>query len=434
MVKVGYVINQYPMPSHTFIRNEIRELERQGLAVERYSVRGWDAMIVDPLDKEERSKTRFLLQGGLVPLAIAAADEALRSPARFLATLGSALKMSRGSNRSVFKHIAYLLEACLLLRWARAAGVTHFHAHFGTNAADVALHAHELSGLTYSCTIHGSNEFDYPMQLKLREKVRKASFVATVSSFCRSQVYRWAELRDWPKIEIIHCGLDESFLGSTPVHPPRRRRLVCVGRLCEQKGQLLLLEMLSILRKRGTDVELVLAGEGEMRLEIEQMISERRLGDRVTITGVLDAEQVRSAINASDALVLASFAEGLPVVIMEAMALGRPIISTLIAGIPELVRDGEEGFLVPAGDREALADAVARLLSLEPDALARMGERCRTRVRERHSISIEAGKLMRLFSASVQPSYEERVSASSPASERRVLTQSEGAPRRASDR
>lgn len=395
--RIGYVINQYPMPSHTFIRSEIRELERQGVAIERYSVRGWDAHIVDPLDREERGRTRYLLGGGVRPLMGAAIALALRYPGRFFKALASSLRLSRSSDRGLVKHLAYLLEACLLVQWARKVGVTHLHAHFGTNAADVVLHANQLGGASYSFTVHGPAEFDAPRQVHIREKMQGASFVVAITSFCRSQLFRWADSHDWRKVKIVHCGLDDDYIGADFVPPPKQLRLVCVGRLCEQKGQLLLLDAVRIVRARGVAVELVLAGDGEMRADLEAAIRDHGLTDAVTITGVLDADRVRAALIAANALVLASFAEGLPVVIMEAMALGRPIISTQIAGIPELVREGREGFLVTAGDLDGLADAILRMLSLDSASWETMAMSCRERVRERHDIRTEAAKLARLF-------------------------------------
>lgn len=399
MTCVGYVINQYPMPSHTFIRSEILELERQGLDVKRFAVRGWENPSVDAVDEQERCRTRYLLGDGFVGLLPSALLMLMRSPARFVSAAWNALRLSQGSDRGLAKHLAYLVEACRLGLWAGEAGVTHLHAHFGTNAAEVAFQAHLLTGISFSFTVHGPEEFDKPLQLKLREKAAAARFVVAITSHCRSQLYRWINFADWPKIEIIGCGLGADFLDAVVPGPPRRARLVCVGRLCEQKGQLLLLDVIARLRARGTAVQLTLAGDGPMRPEVEAAIRDKGLDTAVTISGWLSSEQVRTALIEADVLVMASFAEGLPVVIMEAMALGRPVITTSIAGVPELVRDGQEGFLVPAGDRDALADAIERLLTLSPNEVDAIGRRAKVRVGERHSIATEAAKLARLFGA-----------------------------------
>ena len=167
---------------------------------------------------------------------------------------------------------------------------------------------------------------------------------------------------------------------------PAARRLVCVGRLCEQKGQLLLVEAARRLAAQGIEFELVLAGDGELRSEIEALIGRYKLQDRVRITGWISGDEVREQILAARALVLPSFAEGLPIVIMEAMALKRPVISTFVAGIPELVHPGEHGWLVPAGDVEALADVMRACLETPVETLVRMGEAAHKRVLERHSV------------------------------------------------
>jgi glycosyltransferase involved in cell wall biosynthesis len=291
----------------------------------------------------------------------------------------------------------YLAQACRLRQWLRESGATHLHAHFGTNPAEVAMLTHALGGPPWSFTVHGPEEFDRPAALHLGEKLRRAAFAVAVSSYGRSQLYRWVEHRHWHKLHVVHCGLDPDFLAAPPLPPPAAPRLVCVGRLCEQKGQLLLVQAAARLMQRGVDFELILAGDGEMRGEVQALIDAFGLAGRVRITGWISGADVREHLLAARALVLASFAEGLPVAIMEAMALRRPVVATLVAGIPELVREGEHGWLVPAGDVEALASAMQACLRLEPDTLAHMGEAARRRVLERHDVDVEAAKLAALF-------------------------------------
>jgi glycosyltransferase involved in cell wall biosynthesis len=201
----------------------------------------------------------------------------------------------------------------------------------------------------------------------------------------------------WPKIKVVHCGIEAAFYEDTADKPQTSRRLVCVGRLSEQKGQLLLVDAARQLRDRGTQFELVLAGDGDMRADLEALIARYQLQDVVRITGWLASDEVRDEILAARALVLPSFAEGLPVVIMEAMALGRPVIATFVAGIPELVAPGDHGWLVPAGDTEALAAAMQACLDSNTDAIARMGDAARTKVLQRHDADKEAAKLASLF-------------------------------------
>jgi glycosyltransferase involved in cell wall biosynthesis len=271
------------------------------------------------------------------------------------------------------------------------------HAHFGTNSAEVAMLVHALGGPTWSFTVHGPTEFEKPRFIGLAEKIRRSAFVVAISSFGRSQLYRFVEHQQWAKVHVVHCGLDADFLVASATAPAPSRRLVCVGRLCEQKGQLLLVEAVSRLAEQGVELELVLAGDGEMRADLEALIARYGLKERVRVTGWISSSQVRNEILAARALVLPSFAEGLPVVLMEAMALRRPVISTYVAGIPELVHPGEHGWLVPAGDVDALVEAMRICLNTPVDFLTRMGDAARERVLAAHDVDKEAAKLGALF-------------------------------------
>jgi colanic acid/amylovoran biosynthesis glycosyltransferase len=400
--RIAYLINQYPKVSHSFIRREILALERQGVAVLRIAVRGWGDALTDPADEAERTRTRYLLQCGLVPPLLAAGRLALTRTGRFVAALRLTWSMWRRSDRTLFHHLAYLAEASQLVGWLAAERVDHLHAHFGTNPAEVAMLAHVLGGPPYSFTVHGPEEFDQPVALGLGEKGQRAAFVVAISSFGRSQLYRWLPQAHWPKVQVVHCGLERAFHDGAPVGVVAAARLVCVGRLCEQKGQLLLVHALQRVIARGVELDLVLAGDGELRAEIEALVERLGLRARVRITGWIGSAEVRTEIQGARALVLPSFAEGLPVVIMEAMALRRPVITTFVAGIPELVRDGESGWLVPAGDIDALASAIEACLAAPADMLERMGGAAQRRVLERHDIDREAGTLASLFAHGVE--------------------------------
>lgn len=399
---IAYFINQYPKVSHSFIRREILALEQLGFTVLRIALRGWDAELVDPLDQSELKCTRYVLQGGLLQLFAASLQAFIWSPRRFWSALRLALKMSRHADRSIAFHLAYLAEACIVFGWVKRQGVRHMHAHFGTNSAEVVMLANALGGPPFSFTVHGPEEFDKPQFIGLGEKIRRASFVVAISSYGRSQLYRWVEHTYWGKIKVVHCGLEKSFYKIASNGPPDVPKLVCVGRLCEQKGQLLLIEAMAILAAKGMLFDLVLAGDGEMRGEVEAMVSRHGLSARVRITGWISSDQVRDEILACRAMVLPSFAEGLPVVLMEAMALRRPVLTTAVAGIPELVRNGETGWLFSAGSLEELANALAECLLTPVSQLAAMGEAAYTRVIARHSVDIEAKKLANHFGESMK--------------------------------
>jgi glycosyltransferase involved in cell wall biosynthesis len=402
VIRIAYLVNQYPKVSHSFIRREIRALESRGFEVQRIALRGWDDALADPADGEEQRRTRYVLQAGVLALLIDALFAFLKTPVRFFTALGLALRMAWHAERPLPYHLAYLAEACRVAAWLRTSGAVHLHAHFGTNSAEVAMLAHALGGPAYSVTMHGPEEFDAPRCLGIAEKVRRSAFVVAVSAYGRSQLYRWVERAHWPKISVVHCGLETSFHEVAPAPLPESPRVVCVGRLCEQKGQRLLVEAAARLAAKGIALEIVLAGDGELRAELEAVIQMHNLRKSVRITGWLSSLEVRDEILAARALVLPSLAEGLPVVLMEAMALRRPVLTTYVAGIPELVRPGENGWLVPSGDVEELARALQDVLSRPAAELSAMGETARRRALERHSIDTEAGKLAALFCAAVR--------------------------------
>ena len=382
------------MISHTFIRREIHALERQGFDILRIALQGWNAELVDGEDQLERARTRYVMQKGAFALLWAVLRTLLTTPGRFLPAFVLAVRMGRGSERPLPYHLAYFAEACRILPWLKSFGAVHMHAHFGTNSAEIVMLVHALGGPPYSFTVHGQDELLFG---GLAEKVRRAAFVVAISSYGRSQLYRKVEHAFWPKVKVVHCGLEAAFHEVTPVPLPQVPRLVCVGRLCEAKGQLLLVEATHRLSSKGTKFELVLAGDGEMRAEVETLITRYGLTRQIRITGWISGDQVRKEILASRGLVLPSFTEGLPVVIMEAMALRRPVLSTYVAGIPELVRPGETGWLFPAGSIDGLMDAIEDFLTKSTDELIEMGEAAYVRVLERHSIDTESAKLAKLF-------------------------------------
>ena len=297
------------------------------------------------------------------------------------------------------RHLAYLAEACHVVRHAQRLGTDHIHAHFGTNSTEVAMLTSHLASIPYSFTVHGADEADRGSFLGLDCKVAKAKFVVAISNYTRGQLFRRCQASDWHKVKIIHCGLDEEFVAQDSLPPNSSNTLVCVGRLSEEKGQLLLIEALQGLVKDGVDIRLVLAGDGGLRSEIERRIHECRLTEHVRITGWLSSNEVREELLAARALIVASFQEGLPVVIMEAMVLQRPVITTDVAGIPELVQQGKTGWLVPAGSVSSLQEAMRSCLAASAGSIELMGKAARGRALERHSTSKEVKKLCRLFQA-----------------------------------
>jgi len=400
--RVAYLVNQYPKVSHSFIRREISALEKAGLTIDRYAMRGWDAEVVDPLDAEEISRTHYLLQNKH-HLLRDGAWALLTRPGRLYAALRQAIAMGRRADRPLALHLVYLLEACSLARHLEHRAVRHVHAHFGTNGTSVALLACMLGDSSYSFTVHGPEEFDKPEFIHLGDKIRRSKFVVAITSYCRSQLYRWVEQKHWAKVQVVHCGLDHAFHTGHQSPVPDTPKFVCIGRLCEQKGQLLLVQAVASLVAAGENIHLTLAGDGEHRAPIEALIQQHQLHRHITITGWVSSTQVRDLLLASRAMVLPSFAEGLPVVIMEAMALQRPVITTSIAGIPELVAHAKTGWLVIPGSVESLIQAMREALHSTPAALAEMGRQGRAAVLQAHDIELEAAKLAEHFKRTLSP-------------------------------
>ncbi len=397
MVQIAYLVNQYPKVSHSFIRREIAGLEACGIRVARFAIRTCASELVDEADQLELKKTRYILDVGIVGLLFNLLRAAITKPVNFLSSLWLTLKIGWGSERGVLLHLAYLAEACVFLDWCLDSGIDQVHAHFGTNSTAIAMLCNSLGGPSYSFTVHGPEEFDKAKLIALEEKIQRAAFIVAIGSFGKSQLYRWCNYQHWSKIYVVHCGIDQMFLQQTHTPVPNCPRLVCVGRLSEQKGHLLLIEAASQLAAEGLQFKLVLVGDGELRPQIENMVAKLGLQNHIEITGWASNAEVKQQILDSRAMVLPSFAEGLPVVIMEALALGRPVISTYVAGIPELVKHEHCGWLIPPGSVEALTSVMREVLQLPVAELEQMGKVGAKRVGQRHDVAIEASKLAALF-------------------------------------
>jgi colanic acid/amylovoran biosynthesis glycosyltransferase len=395
---LAYFTNVYPAVTHTFVRREIRAVEALGMKVSRFAVR-WDGNIVDTEDMKEKAQTRYIAKVSVPELLRACLDTLLTKPLALGQAIALAFRTGWRSDRGIFMHLLYLVEAILLAYWCQKNSIQHLHAHFGTNSAAIAMLAAQISRIPYSFTAHGPEEFQKAPLLSLDAKLDRAKFSACVSAFGRSQLMLWSRPAHWPKIAIVHCGLDSAFFESSLQPPLPTPRLVCVGRLDKQKGQIVLVEATRRLRDAGINCEIVLVGDGPMRPYIEEAIQRAGLQREITITGWIPGDRVKEEIVGSRAMVLPSFAENMPVVIMEAMALGRPVISTYVAGIPELIQPGKTGWLVPAGDEIALSEAMREALTAPVDHLATMGAKGRLHIIEHHEASKEAFKLKSLFEA-----------------------------------
>ncbi len=410
--RIAYFVNRYPAVSHSFIRREIHGLEALGMEVERIALRGWDGELVDEVDHDERAATHYILGQSQWRLLQQVFTVFRGAPDRFLSALGLALRMGWRGTRPMPYHLGYLIEACALLQRLQQVQAAHVHAHFGTNSAEIVMLANALGGPPYSFTVHGPEEFDSPGPLGLGEKVRRSAFTVAITSYARAQLYRWVEHGHWHKVKVVHCALEPGFFTAPPVPVPSEPRFVCIGRLNEQKGQLLLLEAARILHGKGIAFEIVLIGNGELRSQLDDTIRRYGLQQQVHLAGAVSTEQMRAEIQRARALVLPSFAEGLPMVIMEVMGLRRPVLTTWVAGIPELVRHGTDGWLIPPGSVEHLVQGMEAVLATSTEDLQRMGDSAWLRARERHSLDNQARELERLIAESAALPVTQTIAAS----------------------
>lgn len=393
--QLAYLTTAYPYVSHTFIRREILGLERLGYAVTRVAIRAGED-VVDAEDVAENSRTLHLLGQSKLWLVRHALRGALMAKGAIVLGFATTWRLSRASERGLLRHFAYLVEALCLMAYLKEAGTQHVHVHFGTNAAAVAMLMKQMGGPSFSMTIHGPDEFDAPIGLSLGWKAREALFTVAITHFADAQLRRWLSASDWSKLHVVGCTVGEDWFEASRPVDENARDMVCVGRLSEQKGQLVLVDALAEAVSRGFSGRLVLVGDGPLRGEIDKRVKELDLNERVHITGWADAHEVRRCLLEARVLVLSSFAEGLPVVIMEAMALERPTVCTSIMGIPELVVPDETGWLAVTGDVTALADAIMRADETPLDRLREMGRAAQDRVRIGHTGG-EIEKMDRLF-------------------------------------
>ncbi len=395
-MRLAYLLSFYPMASTTFIRREIEALEALGQPVARTSVRHWDTVLVDPVDIAEETRTDYLLTGSKSAFLRDALLGLLANPLRALAALPLAARLYRNAGSGFVAHCAYYVEALAFRRRAARLRAEHVHVHFANNAAAVALLARRIGGPPFTITVHGPDELVNRRTLSLAEKARGAAFVVAITDYCRDQIV--AEAPDVAsKVRVIRCGIDLDDFAYDP-EPPEEPRIVCVGRLCHNKGQKHIPAAVAQLRDEFPDIVVDLLGGGEDEALIRAEIAKYGLEGNIVLHGWATSDQVRAGILAARALLLPSYAEGLPIVIMEALAMGRPVLTTRITGIPELV-DAQCGWLFEPGDVDAIAQALRGVMQASPEERAAMGKEGRRRVEARHDVRKSAAALIEAFEA-----------------------------------
>ena len=402
---IAYLTSIYPRATDSFVRNEVERLRARGHAIRTFSIRRADAgQIVSEALRRERDATTYVLPDHLALAPLAALALAVRSPRRFAAALALAWRTHPPGLRGIVWQLAYLLEAAFLADRMLRDGIVHLHNHIGESSASVAMLASALSGIPYSLTIHGPSIFQAPERWALGAKIRRSAFTACISDFTRSQCMLQVPHTEWNRLHVVRCAPDAAFLQDEPPPPTASPRLVWVGRLSEAKAVPLLLAAARRLASDGLDFELVMVGDGPLRPTVEAELS-AGLAGFVRLAGWLPAAEVKREIAQARALVMPSFAEGLPMVVMEALALGRPVVATAIAGVPELVESGVNGWLVPAGSCERLAAALREAVEAPPERLAAMGRAGRRAVERLHHPAREIEKLEALLLGSARSSF-----------------------------
>lgn len=416
--RVAYVVGRYPAVSHAFVTREVLALRAAGVEVETISIhRAGDDDALSATDRAERERTYALLPVRWGALLGAHLRAFAGSPRAYLQTLAGALRSGPAGVRGRVWQLFYFLEAIMVWNRCRSRGVRHLHAHHLNQAADAAMLAVRYANArggpawTWSFTMHGPNELYDVSRFQLAEKASEAAAVACISDFARSQVMGFTDEARWPRFTVVHCGVDPTEFdpgkapspnGAAPENAPAAEatpfNVLYVGRLVPFKGQAILLEAIAALRARGIDARLTLIGEGPAREGAERRAAEFGLGGEARFAGAVGQDEIRSHYAAADVFCLPSFAEGVPVVLMEAMAMEVPVVTSRIMGISELVDDGEQGLLVRPGRADELAAALERL-ARDPALRERLGRGGRAKVSAEFDVRESGRRLAAIFAA-----------------------------------
>ncbi len=404
-LRLGYLVSRYPAISHTFILREVALLRELGFDIRVASINAPDRPVdrLTPQEQAEARDTFYVKQAGIGRALTAHVGTLLTAPIAYCRGLAGAMRLAGLDLRQAVWSLFYFTEALMLRRWARQQQLSHLHVHFATAASTVALVLHRLEGLPFSMTVHGPDEFYDAPGYYLSEKLAAAAFVCCIGSYARSQVMKLSAPEHWSRFEVAPLGVDPAVFAP---RPPRtadaRLQVLCVGRLVAAKGQHILVEAVAQLRDAGRAVRLTLVGDGPDRASLEAAVRDRGLAGKVVFAGAVDQDHIRPLYEQADVFALASFAEGIPVVLMEAMAMEIPCVTTCITGIPELIRDGVDGLLVMPSDVEALAAALARLAD-DPETRLRLGKQGRQRVLERYELTRNVHYLASVFTRRLAP-------------------------------
>ena len=399
-MKLGYLISQYPALTHTFVLREVRALRRQGVDVRVVSVRSCDRPMAELSADEagEAAQTFSVTGAGYLHALVANLRVLCRHPLGYVRGLLYAWALSRGTPKLLLMYTFYFLQGVVAGDYFERQRVRDVHTHFSST---VLLILARVFRVRYSLTAHGSGEFVDVVGFHLAEKVAGATFVATVAQYGMSQVLNASNPKHWHKVVLLPLGVDvEAFRPRNAPHraPGEPFRLLSIGRLSAPKGYPILIEAVALLRERGRNVSLTLVGEGPQRAALEELIAARGLAELVRLAGECNHHRIADYYDSSDTFVLSSFLEGLPVVLMEAMAMELPCVATWITGIPEIIEKDLEGLLVPPASASAIADAVGRLMD-DPEWARRLGTAARRKILAKYHLERNVERLAQQFRA-----------------------------------
>ena len=394
---IAYLCSEYPAISHTFIYREIESLRKAGMIVHTASIHKPSNLKVMTSDEQMEAEKTFMVLSQPIPLILSAHLHCLRkSPLGYLRMAGGAIKLLTKGPKSPVKALAYFAEAGILLQWLHSLGISHIHEHFANPTAIVAMLMKIYGGINYSLSVHGPDIFYRVDSAMLEEKVKEAAFIRCISHYCLSQIMRISEPAKWDKFHIVRCGVNPDLYSVREEPHNPIPNILCVGRLVPAKGQHILLEACRVLKQEGLQFKVTIIGEGPDSSSLEQFTTINNLKDIVTFTGVLGQNTVRDYYDKADIFVLASFAEGVPVVLMEAMAKEIPVISTRITGIPELIEHEHDGLLATPGDADDLARQIRKLLK-NPELRCVFGRAGRKKVISLYNQHINNKQMVNLF-------------------------------------
>lgn len=389
---IAYLISQYPAVSHTFIQREIETLTQEEFQIHIASINQSDST-----SEGSAQNVYYVKSQGFLKSIFALFSCLIFHPILFFKALFTSFQMAGLDLKRLLYHLFYLGEAALVAEWMGQLGSKHLHVHFANPASTVALLVTKLRPYTFSITIHGPDEFYDIVNNNLPRKFREAQFLCCIGFYARSQIMRLLPPEEWSKIEITPMGIDANqYLPPLDRSSESTFTISCVGRLHVNKGQLILLEAIANLVKEGIDCKIHLIGDGADKITLSKRVDELNLRNFVSFEGPLKPKFVKEFLTKTDLFILPSFAEGIPVSLMEAMSMEIPCISTSINGIPELIQDGVNGVLVSPSDVVGLANKIRQLYE-DPHFRRRLGENGRKTILEKWQLTTNVRKIAEVF-------------------------------------